>query len=74
MGDETSKKRDGVQGVAAVVGITLGVIPLLQMVFSGRPGLLKFVLGNDPGVIGYVVPAAILLIAVAAVAVTEAKK
>lgn len=71
MGDE---RRKWVQGLAALLGITLGVVPLLQMLFQGRPGLWKFVLGDAPGSVGYVLPAAILFGAIVVVALTEAKK
>lgn len=69
-----SKQIDTWQGVVAFVGITLGVLPLLQLLFGSGPGLLKFAIGEDPGVAGWVVPAGVIAISVAVIAWLERVK
>lgn len=48
------------ESILGIVGISLGLVPLVQFLWKGRPGLWRLVLGTDPGAIGWIVPAAVL--------------
>lgn len=60
MSSEKSSDRKTAEGVLGLVGISLGLIPLVQFLWKGRPGLWRLVLGQDPGTVGWVLPAAVL--------------
>jgi hypothetical protein len=56
----TSSNHRAVEGLLGLVGISLGLIPLIQYLVNGRPGLWRLVLGSAPGAEGWIVPAAVL--------------
>jgi hypothetical protein len=58
----------------AFIGITLGLLPLVQVLLGRGPGLLRLVLGEDPGVYGYLLPIVVIAMCVAAVASLESVK
>jgi hypothetical protein len=58
----------------AFIGITLGLLPLVQVLFGRGPGLLRLVLGEDPGVSGYVIPVVVIAMCVAVIARLESVK
>ena len=71
----TKKAIDGWQGFVGFVGITLGVIPLIRYAIGGRRGgLLRFVLGDDPGAALWIVPLVILAVSAAAILLLELGK
>ncbi|SHN44349.1 hypothetical protein [Cryptosporangium aurantiacum] len=71
----TRKTVDGWQGLFCFVGVTLGVIPLAQYAFGiRRGGLLRFVLGQDPGAALWIVPLTILGLAITGVLLFERLK
>ncbi len=73
-GSRTRKQLDAWQGGVAFIGITLGLLPLLQVLFGRGPGLLRLVLGEDPGVYGYLRPIVVIAMCVAVVARLEPVK
>ncbi|MFB9317151.1 hypothetical protein [Cryptosporangium minutisporangium] len=71
----TRKAIDGWQGLCFFLGITLGVIPLIQFALgTRRGGLLRFVFGDDPGAARWIVPLVILAVAIAAITLLERRK
>jgi hypothetical protein len=71
----TRKAIDGWQGLCCFLGITLGVIPLIQFALGvRRGGLLRFVLGEQPGAALWIAPTAVLVVAVTAIALLERRK
>ncbi len=73
-GSRTRKQLDAWQGGVAFIGITLGLLPLVQVLFGRGPGLLRLVLGEDPGVYGYVLPIVVVAVCVAVIARLESIK
>lgn len=66
---------DGMQGLVALIGITLGVIPLVRAAYGGGPGwLLGWLPGMEGGATTYVVPIVIVVVAVAVMGVLERSK
>ena len=75
MDEKENSRLNGLQGLVALVGITLGVIPLIQLVFSGGPGkLLSWAVGSGPSLAAYGVSAAISFTALMLVTILERKK
>jgi hypothetical protein len=73
-GGRTRQQLDAWQGAMAFIGITLGVLPLAQVLFGRGPGLLRLVLGEDPGVSGHVLPIVVVAMCVAVIAWLESIK
>jgi len=73
-GSRTRKQLDAWQGAMAFIGITLGLLPLVQFLFGRGPGLLRLVLGEDPGVYGHLLPIIVIAMCVAVVARLESVK
>lgn len=74
-GNRTDKQQlDAWQGVAAFIGITLGLLPLVQIFFGRGPGLWRVLLAEEPGAYGYVLPVVVIVLCVAVVARLEAIK
>jgi hypothetical protein len=73
-GSRTRKQLETWQGAMAFIGITLGLLPLVQVLFGRGPGLLRLVLGEDPGVSGHVLPIVVIAMCIAAVAWLESAK
>lgn len=73
-GDSTRKRLDAWQGVMGFVGITLGLLPMVQVMLGRGQGLWRFVLGEASGAAAYVPPLAILTVAVAVIARLESLK
>ncbi|MFB9314187.1 hypothetical protein [Nocardioides plantarum] len=66
---------DGLQGLFAVVGIWLGVIPLVRVAFGGEVGRLASWLPGVEGDTGrWLVPAVIVVGCVAVIAALERAK
>jgi hypothetical protein len=71
----TRKTIDGWQGFLGLVAVSLGVIPLAQYAIGGRRGgLLRFVLGDDPGAALWIVPLTILAATVIVILLLERGK
>jgi len=71
----TRKGYDSWQGFFGFIAITLGVIPLVQFALGGRRGgLLRLVLGDDPGAALWVVPGTVLAVAAIAILLLERGK
>ena len=71
---ETSRARtiDGLQGLAALLGITFGVIPLARVLFGAGPGALsRWLLGQPAGPMAYLLPIIVVVIIVAVIAALE---
>ena len=73
-GDTTRKRFDAWQGVTGFVGITAGLLPLVQVLLGRGPGLWRLVVGDTAGPTAYVPPLAILTVAVAVIAWLESLK
>jgi hypothetical protein len=72
---EKSRLLDGLQGVSALIGITLGVIPLISWALGGSSGgLLQLILGPLSGAMAYVVPLVVVVLAIGLIAILEAMK
>ncbi|WP_035858885.1 hypothetical protein [Cryptosporangium arvum] len=70
-----NKTLDAWQGFAGLVGFSLGVVPLVRYAFGGRRGgLLRFVLGDDPGAALWIVPLVILGVAAVVITLLEVGK
>lgn len=67
---------DGLQGVSALVGITLGVIPLVGWAMGTESGgLLGLVFGWSPsGTSAYVLPVVVVVAAIGVIAALEMVK
>ncbi|MEQ3551643.1 hypothetical protein WIS52_14300 [Pseudonocardia nematodicida] len=61
------------QGAVGFVGITLGVLPLVQYLVTGRIGLWRFVVGAEPPV-PWLYPVLVLVVAVALLAVLHRRE
>ncbi|QUH01142.1 hypothetical protein HUO13_10260 [Saccharopolyspora erythraea] len=71
----TGKQIDAVQGVVGLIGITIGVIPLARWAFTGEHGgLFEWLLGKPTGLMGLLVPLAVVLVGVGVIAALEAAK
>ena len=71
----TRRAYDRWQGFFCFVGITLGVIPLAQFAIGvRRGGLLRFVLGDDPGAALWITPLVVLAVAATAIFLLERGK
>ncbi|MFG1927889.1 hypothetical protein [Cryptosporangium sp. NPDC048952] len=70
-----NKTIDGWQGFLALIGVSLGVIPLVQYAIGvRRGGLLRFVLGDDPGAALWIVPLVILAVVAVVILLLERGK
>lgn len=67
----TGQKARQWQGVAALLGITFGALPLVQVLFGGRPGLWRLAIGDDAGILVWVLPLIVTVLAVVAIAKFE---
>ncbi len=72
--DEGRKRLDVWQGAAGFVGITLGLLPLVQVLLGRGPGLWRAILGGAPGSLAHVLPLAVIAAAVAVIAWLESRK
>jgi hypothetical protein len=73
---EKTRALDGLQGVCALAGITLGVIPLISWALGGESGgLLGRIFGWSPsGSLAYVLPMVVIVVVIGVVAILEAMK
>lgn len=74
MATHRARTIDGLQGLTALLGITLGVLPLIQALVGGHPGLLRLVLGEDAGSMTYAAPIAVVVVIAVVIAVLEGTK
>ncbi|MCK2238845.1 MULTISPECIES: hypothetical protein [unclassified Crossiella] len=66
---------DGVQGVIALVGITLGGVPLVRWFIEGQhSGPFRWLFGEQTGTMGYVAPLLVIGVAIGLIAVLERRK
>ncbi|MFP5023046.1 hypothetical protein [Pseudonocardia phyllosphaerae] len=66
--------REGLQGLAGLIAVTLGLIPLGQLVFTGRIGSIwGALLGGQPS-LPWLGPVIVLVLAVAAIAGLEVQR
>lgn len=66
---------DGVQGVIAIAGITLGVVPLVKWLFvQEHTGPFRFLFGQQTGAAAYVVPLLVIVAAFVVIGVLETRK
>lgn len=66
---------DGLQTLVAILGISLGVVPLVRSALSGEPGrLYDWLLGETNRVFEYLAPLAVVVIAVVLIAVLDSSK
>ena len=72
--DEGRKRLNAWQGAAGFVGITLGLLPLVQVLVGRGPGLWRAVLGDESGSVAHLLPLAVIAAAVAVVAWLESRK
>jgi hypothetical protein len=68
------KRLDAWQGAVGFVGITLGLLPQVQVLLGRGPGLWRAILGGESGSSAYVLPLAVIAAAVAVIAWLEAQK
>lgn len=62
-------------GYPLILGITLGVIPLLSGVVGGQSGgLLRLIFGSLSGSMAYVVPLVVIILTIGLIAILEAMK
>lgn len=73
---EKTRLLDGLQGASALVGITLGGIPLVAWAVGRESGgLLGWVFGWSPsGSLAYVLPVVVIVAAIGVIAILEAMK
>ena len=72
---EKTRAIDGLQGVCALIGITVGVIPLVSWGSEGSPGDLGRISGWSPlGSQAYVLPVAVIVVAIGVIAILEVMK
>ena len=72
---EKTRLLDGLQGVSAIIGITLGVIPLISGVVGGQSGgLLRLIFGSLSGPMAYVVPLVVIFLTIGLIAILESMK
>ena len=72
---EKTRLLDGLQGVSAIIGITLGVIPLISGAVGGQfGGLLRLIFGSLSGPMAYVVPLVVIILTIGLIAILEAMK
>ena len=72
---ERTRAIDGLQGGVALVGITLGVIPVARWAIQEQHGaLFEWLFGVQTGTIGYVVPLAVIAVAIGTIAALEMTK
>ena len=73
-----ARERSGVEKAQSgfgLVAMVLGVVPLVRMALGGEMGsLLSWVPGTDDSPGRWLVPAALLVVSVAAIAVLERRK
>lgn len=66
---------DVLQGVSALIGITLGVIPLVSWAVGGQAGgLLRLIFGSLSGPMAYVMPLVVIILTIGLIAIMEAMK
>lgn len=75
MASTSSRTIDGLQGLAALVGITLGAIPLVRWVAQGRHGgLFRWLFGDHSGAMGFAAPLMVIAVAIGVIAALEGWK
>jgi hypothetical protein len=75
MASTRTRAIDGVQGLVALVGITLGAIPLVRWIVQDEHGgLFRTLFGTHTGAMGYVAPILVIVAAVAVIALLEIPK
>ena len=67
----TSKTINAAQGAAALIGITLGAIPMVQYLLRGTAGSVWKLLGTGTGTAAWAGPLAVVLAALVAITVLE---
>lgn len=66
---------DGLQGIAALIGITLGLIPLVWWALDGQhSAIFRWVFGAPSGSMAYVVPLVVIAVVIGFIAVLERLK
>lgn len=66
---------DGLQGGVALIGITVGVIPLIQFLLGAdQSAVFRWIFGQPVGSMAYVLPAAVIAVAVGVIAALELAK
>jgi hypothetical protein len=73
-GDATKRRLDAWQAVTAFVGITAGLLPLVQVLLGRGPGLWRFLVGDAAGPAASVPPLALLAVAAAVIMWLESLK
>lgn len=72
---EDTRALDGLQGVVALVGITLGVIPFVRWVITGElGGLFAWIFGSFAETMGYAAPLIVVAVSVAVIAAFKVMK
>lgn len=73
---EKTRLLDGLQGVSALIGITLGVIPLTGWALGAQSGgLLERIFGWSPSTsLAYVLPVVVIVLVIGLIAILEAMK
>lgn len=73
--NERTRALDGLEGVAALVGITLGVIPFARWAITGElGGLFAWIFGSFTETMGYAAPLIVVAVSVAIIAAFEVMK
>jgi hypothetical protein len=73
---EKTRALDGLQGASALIGITLGVIPLVSWAVGGQSGgLLGRIFGwSASGSLAYVLPVVVIVAVIGLIAILETMK
>ncbi|WP_158892643.1 hypothetical protein [Amycolatopsis anabasis] len=73
--DGKNRTIDGAQGVFALIGITVGAIPLVRWMVDGQHGgLFRWLFGTHSGSMGYVLPIVVIVVAIAFIGALEIVK
>jgi len=70
----TKRTLDAWQGVTAFIGITAGLLPLVQVALGRGPGLWRLLIGPVSGPLAYAPPLILLAVAIAVIAWLELLK
>lgn len=75
MQSNRNRQIDGLQTLVVILGISLGVVPLVRSALSGEPGrLYDSLLGETNRLVEYLAPLAVVVIAVVLIAVLDSSK
>lgn len=62
------KKTSGWEALAAIIGITFGVVPLIRAMFGSGPGLWwRWLVGDPPPTLWWLLPLGVAVVAISAV-------